>query len=140
MTDTEREDLGAMFARITRRLIAAEQPLLDRHGLSMWAYIALSQVVRAPAATQLELSKAIRYDKTRLIALLDDLERDGLLTRRPDPADRRARIVEITPEGRRRHAAVRAAIRAMEEEEVLAGLDADRRSALLDALAALDRR
>jgi DNA-binding MarR family transcriptional regulator len=139
MTDADRDDLGAMFARITRRLIAAERPLLARHGLSMWAYIALSQVVRAPAGTQLELARAIHYDKTRLIALLDELERDGLLTRRPDPADRRARVIEITAEGRRRHAAARASIRAM-EEDVLAGLDDDRRAALLEALAELSPR
>jgi DNA-binding MarR family transcriptional regulator len=138
MTDADRDDLGAMFARITRRLIAAERPLLARHGLSMWGYIALSQVVRAPAGTQLELARAIRYDKTRLIALLDELERDGLVTRRPDPADRRARTIEITAEGRRRHAAARASIREM-EEDVLAGLDDDRRAALLEALAVLSR-
>ena len=138
MTDAERDDLGAMFARITQRLIAAERPLLARHGLSMWGYIALSQVVRAPAATQLELAQAIRYDKTRLIALLDELEHDGLVTRRPDPADRRARTIEITTEGRRRHAAAQAAIREM-EDDLLAGLDDDRRAALLDALAVLSR-
>jgi DNA-binding MarR family transcriptional regulator len=138
MTDADRDDLGAMFARITRRLIAAERPLLARHGLSMWGYIALSQVVRAPAGTQLELARAIRYDKTRLIALLDELERDGLVIRRPDPADRRARTIEITAEGRRRHAAARASIREM-EEDVLAGLDDDRRAALLEALAVLSR-
>jgi DNA-binding MarR family transcriptional regulator len=138
MTDAERDDLGAMFARITQRLIAAERPLLARHGLSMWGYIALSRVVRAPAGTQLELAQAIHYDKTRLIALLDELEHDGLVTRRPDPSDRRARTIEITAEGRRRHAAARASIREM-EDDVLAGLDDDRRAALLEALAVLSR-
>src|SRR4051794_28651834 len=114
MTD-ERDDLGAMFARVTRRLIAAERPLLERHGLSMWAYIALSHVARSPAGTQLELAQAIGYDKTRLIGLLDGLERDGLVDRRPDPADRRARTVAITAAGRARHRAAVADIRGMEE-------------------------
>lgn len=111
----EREDLGALFARITRRLIEAERPLLDAHGLSMWAYIVLSHLARRPAGTQLALAEAIGYDKTRLIGLLDELESDGLIARKPDPADRRARTVTLTPAGKARHAAAQADVRAMED-------------------------
>jgi DNA-binding MarR family transcriptional regulator len=110
----QRHDLGAMFARITARLIAAERPILARHGLSMWAYIALSELARQPADTQLALATAIRYDKTRLVTLLDELEHEGLLTREPDPADRRGRIVALTEVGVTRLAATRADIRTME--------------------------
>lgn len=132
----EREDLGAQFARITRRLIAAERPLLAARGLSMWAYIVLSHLARQPAGTQLALAEAIRYDKTRLIGLLDELERDGLITRKPDPADRRARTVDLTAAGRRRHAAARADVRAM-EDEFLGDLGAAERDGFLLALARL---
>ena len=130
------EDLGALFARMTRRLIDAERPLLAEHGLSMWAYIALSQLADRPAGTQLALATAMSYDKTRLIALLDDLERGGLVTRTPDPADRRARIVELTAAGRKRHAAARADIRAM-EDELLGDLSATQRTLLRQTLAEL---
>ena len=85
----DEEDLGALFARVTRRLIDAERPLLAELGLSMWGYIALSHLAHAPAETQLALAQAISYDKTRLIGLLDELAADGLITRTPDPADRR---------------------------------------------------
>ena len=112
----EQEDLGALFARITRRLIDAERPLLEAHGLSMWAYIALSHLARQPAGSQLALAEAIRYDKTRLIGLLDELEHDGLITRTADPSDRRARIVTLTEAGEARYAAARDDIRAMEDE------------------------
>src|SRR3954447_19083458 len=117
-----REDLGAQFARVTRRLIEAERPLLDAHGLTMWGYAALTHLARGPAETQLALAAAIGHDKTRLIAVLDALERDGLITREPDPSDRRARLVRITDLGLERHAAAVADIRAM-EDELLAGLD-----------------
>jgi DNA-binding MarR family transcriptional regulator len=132
----DREDLGALFARITRRLIDAERPLLDAHGLSMWGYIALSHLAREPAGTQLELAQAIRYDKTRLIGLLDELEREGLVTRTPDPADRRARIVALTAAGKRRHAAARKDIRAM-EEDLLGAVPPRDRERLLRVLAQL---
>jgi len=129
----DRQDLGALFTVISRRLIDAEKPLLDRHGLTMWEYIALSRVAAAPASTQLALAREIGYDKTRLIALLDALEGDGLIERSPDPTDRRAHVVRITPKGTRRHAAAVGDIRAM-EEDVLSVLSATERRALLAAL------
>jgi DNA-binding MarR family transcriptional regulator len=110
-----REDLGALFARVTRRLIDLERPLLDAHGLSMWGYATLSRLARGPAETQLALAQAIGHDKTRLIRVLDALEADGLIARTPDPKDRRARLVRITEAGAERHAAVVAEIRAMED-------------------------
>jgi DNA-binding MarR family transcriptional regulator len=126
----EREDLGALFARIARRLVDAERPLLADHGLSMWGYIALSHLADRPAGTQLALAQAIGYDKTRLIALLDDLERDGLISREPDPADRRAHTVRLTAAGEARHAAVRVDVRAMEEDLLGSLSPAERRSLL----------
>lgn len=112
----EHEDLGALFAQITRRLIDAERPLLAARGLSMWDYIVLSELARRPAGTQLALAEAIGYDKTRLIGLLDELEHKGLITREPDPADRRVRTVQLTPDGEARHAAARHDIHTMEDE------------------------
>jgi DNA-binding MarR family transcriptional regulator len=132
----DEEDLGALFARITRRLIDAERPLLAELGLSMWGYIALSHLAHAPAETQLALAQAISYDKTRLIGLLDELEADGLITRTPDPADRRARIISLTAAGTQRHGAARRAIREM-EDDVLAGVSAPERTRLRRTLARL---
>src|SRR3954447_14100641 len=100
---TVREDLGALFTRVSRRLIAAERPLLAAHGLSMWGYVVLNHLAGGPAPTQLALAAAIGHDKTRLIGLLDELERAGLLTRAPHPADRRARTVHLTERGRLTH-------------------------------------
>jgi DNA-binding MarR family transcriptional regulator len=132
----DEEDLGALFARITRRLIDAERPLLAELGLSMWGYIALSHLAHAPAETQLALAQAISYDKTRLIGLLDELEANGLITRTPDPADRRARIISLTAAGTKRRAAARRAIRKM-EDGVLADLSAAERTRLRRTLTRL---
>lgn len=122
-----------MFARITQRLITAERPILARHGLAMWPYLALSELARHPADTQLALAKAIGYDKTRLVTLLDALEHDGLLTREPDPADRRGRIVALTDVGARRLAATRTDIRRM-ETAMLRELSATERRTLMTVL------
>jgi DNA-binding MarR family transcriptional regulator len=132
-----REDLGALFARITRRLIELERPILDAHGLTMWGYVALNRLATEPPSTQVALAAAIGHDKTRLIGVLDALERDGLITREPDPTDRRAKLVRISDAGAARHAAVVARIRAM-EDDLLDDLPADQRAALITALYTLN--
>jgi DNA-binding MarR family transcriptional regulator len=118
---SSREDLGSQFARITRRLIALERPLLDEHAVTMWEYAVLLRLRAAPAETQLELAQAIHYDKTRLIALLDGLEQRGLIDREHAPSDRRARTVRLTREGRTKVAAVQRDIHRMEDRLMTAG-------------------
>ncbi|MBE8522684.1 MarR family transcriptional regulator [Amycolatopsis sp. H6(2020)] len=132
----EDDDLGALCAGAGRSLAEAERPVLERHGLSMWQYVVLSALSAGAAPSQLVLAQQIRYDKTRLIGLLDALEAEGLVVREPDPADRRARVVRLTREGIGRHAAVRAAIREVEERK-LAGLAPETRRLLRSALAHL---
>lgn len=129
----EREDLGALLARAMRRIMEAERPLLEAHGVSMWAYVALTLLARGPAPTQLALAEAMGYDKTRLIKILDGLETDGYITRAPDPSDRRARVIELTAKGRTKFAAIQEDVHAM-EDELLSVLSAAERRALRTAL------
>ncbi|ANY07716.1 MarR family winged helix-turn-helix transcriptional regulator [Pseudonocardia sp. HH130630-07] len=112
--DSARPDLAAMLVPLGRELMALERPILDEHGLSMWAYSVLSRLDDEPLRTQAALAAAIHADKTRIIPVLDDLEHRGLLTRSPDPADRRARLLALTPEGRRLRDTVRTAVRGAE--------------------------
>ncbi|GLY34281.1 MarR family transcriptional regulator [Amycolatopsis sp. NBRC 101858] len=130
------EDLGALCAGAARVLAEAERPVLEEHGLSMWQYVVLSALSPGAAPSQLVLAQQIHYDKTRLIALLDGLVAEGLVSRSPDPSDRRARVVRLTPLGVGRHAAVRDAIRVV-EEELLAGMTTEERRVLRAGLAHL---
>lgn len=107
--------------RLARRMAQLELPILERHDLSMWEYVVMSRLVGESAPTQAELARRSGRDQTRLIRHLDRLESAGLLTRRPDPHDRRHRIVEMTTEGRTRFRSCRRAIRQM-EASLLAGL------------------
>ena len=134
----ERADLGAMVVRLGRRLIAMEEPILARHEITMWAYIVLSALRDRPMRTQAALAAGIGADKTRLIPVLDDLQRRDLLLREPDPADRRVRLLSLTPAGRRLQQAVRADIRVA-EEHLLADLAKDDRAGFLTALEVLHR-
>lgn len=119
-----------MLYPLARALIAAESPVLARHGISMWGYVVLNALEDSPARTQAALAQAIGADKTRIIAILDELQRAGLISREPDPADRRVRLLAITPAGRQVRAAAQAAIQA-NEDRILARLSPADRQAFL---------
>src|ERR1700691_579808 len=100
MRKATRPDLAEMLVDLARKTVAAEQPVLAAHGLSMWGYIVLSALDRSPIRTQAALAEAIGADKTRIIPTLDELQERRYIERIPDPADRRARLLAITESGR----------------------------------------
>lgn len=118
---------------LVRELIAAEIPVLEAHGLSMWGYIVLSALGRSPVRTQAALAEAIGADKTRIISTLDDLQERGYIERRPDPDDRRVRLLALTEAGRATRDAVQQEIQRG-EERWLGKLSADDRRVFLRVL------
>ncbi len=60
----------------------------------------LFQVAAAEGQPQLTLARALKIPPSRVVALVDDLERRRLLRRRADPTDRRVRTLHLTPQGR----------------------------------------
>ena len=122
-----------MLAPLIRELIAAEEPVLARHGLTMWGYAVLSALDRHAFRTQAALAEAINADKTRIIRTLDELQDDGYLERRPDPDDRRVRLLAITEAGRKVKDAVQSQIQ-QGEERWLGELSAEERRVFLRAL------
>jgi DNA-binding MarR family transcriptional regulator len=89
--------------------------------------------------TQLELSRMVCVDKTTLISVLDRLEQHELIVRTVDPSDRRVRIPQITPAGRRMYAKFSTA-RDAAEARALDGIDPQRRTELLSLLAQIADR
>ena len=128
-----------MLAPLIREMISAEEPVLEAHGLTMWGYVVLSALDRSSMRTQAALAAAIGADKTRIIRTLDDLQDDGYIERRPDPDDRRVRLLAITDAGRRVKDAVQGEIQSG-EERWLGELSADERRTFLRVLERLTRR
>jgi len=79
--------------------------------------------------SQQELGRALRIHASNLVALIDQLESDGLLIRRRDPEDRRRYLLELTDDGIRRLADAERAAQAA-EAEMLAPLTAPERERL----------
>jgi DNA-binding MarR family transcriptional regulator len=129
----ERPDLAAMAVPLARSLLAMEAPILAASELSMWGYVVLNRLCEQSYRGQNLLADAIKADRTRIIDTLDDLQQRGLISRDPDPADRRTRILAVTPAGRRLRDRVRRAIRR-EEDRLLADLPAGDRATFLRVL------
>jgi DNA-binding MarR family transcriptional regulator len=83
--------------------------------------------------SQRQLSARLGVHRNVMVSLIDTLEEQGLVERRPHPADRRAFAVSLTDKARDLLPALEAQSRAM-EEEVTATLTADERGALLAIL------
>lgn len=95
-----------LLHRAAQRMHVITGEQAEKHGLHLRDHIVLSALHKGPGLTQTELGKSLGLDKTTLMSQLDGLERAGLLLRRPDPRDRRARIPEITPAGEELRATV----------------------------------
>jgi MarR family transcriptional regulator, transcriptional regulator for hemolysin len=132
-------DLAALMAPLARALVRAEEPVLAANGLTMWAYAVLLALTAQPARSQATLATQIGADKTRLIPILDDLQKRGLIERHPDPADRRSHLLAATPEGRRISQKTQQEIQ-QQEDELLAALPPEDRAALFRALHVLSAR
>jgi DNA-binding MarR family transcriptional regulator len=72
---------------------------MAQHGLKPGHGHVLMVLQAEGAVGQQWLAETLGVDKSVIVALLNDLERDGLAERRRDPADRRRHIVEISPRG-----------------------------------------
>ena len=118
-------------AAVEERLEAAVRPLsLAKLGV-------LRPLAEANQSLPLsELASAQHCVRSNITQLMDRLEKDGLVRRRADPADRRSVLATLTPAGERAYAK---AMRALVEEQraIASALDAGDAAGLRSALKAL---
>ncbi|HKA91147.1 MAG TPA: MarR family winged helix-turn-helix transcriptional regulator [Haliangiales bacterium] len=126
------EETGFLLQRAHRRLRAALNEALRPLDLQIAHVAVLGLLAARGDLSQRQLIDVMDADKSSMVYLIDELERQGLAERRPDPRDRRAHAVRLTDAGRTRLVEAGRIVRAV-EEEVLAPLSA-RERALLDDL------
>jgi DNA-binding MarR family transcriptional regulator len=107
---------------------------LAAHGLKPGHGHVLMLLSDEGATSQQALGESLGVDPSVLVAVLNDLERDGLAERRRDPADRRRHIVEISAHGTKLVAEIHGAISTV-EAELFADLDAAELTTLQGLLA-----
>ncbi|MFI1586290.1 MarR family winged helix-turn-helix transcriptional regulator [Embleya sp. NPDC020630] len=71
-------------------------------GMPMLHHLVLIAVREYGPVAQAELARAVAIDPKDMVAILNSLQADGLVTRTPDPHDRRKNAIAATPAGERR--------------------------------------
>ncbi|WP_207478002.1 MarR family winged helix-turn-helix transcriptional regulator [Arenibaculum pallidiluteum] len=120
-------------ARLMRRRF--DQKARDL-GLTRAQWQLLARLARNEGANQSSLADLLDVEPITLCRLVDRMEEGGWVSRRPDPADRRARLLFMTDKAR----PVLARMRALAEEvhaEGLEGLDPGVRAIMAEGLARL---
>jgi DNA-binding MarR family transcriptional regulator len=131
----QHSEVNWLLNRAAHQLREAMDVEASVHGITIRAQIVLTALVQQERTTggkpvsQLALGAALGVDKTTMTAMLDKLERQGLVVRTPDPNDRRARIPVITETGRELQAKVYTQLRTV-EDRMLTELNADERDQL----------
>jgi len=112
-TRVDRADHGAirLWLRMlaTNRLVETRtrRLLQERYATTLPRFDLMAQLERAPKGLKMgELSKRMMVTGGNVTGITDMLEKEGLVERVADPADRRARLVRLTGAGRRAFAAM----------------------------------
>src|SRR5882757_1868605 len=101
MPQAKHIDFGFRVARIARRLRQTIDAELRAFGLTEATWRPLAYVGRlGDGVRQKELATALAIESPSLVRLLDSLERRGLIERREEESDRRARGIYLTRSGR----------------------------------------
>ncbi|MCW2651015.1 MAG: hypothetical protein JWR32_1991 [Mycobacterium sp.] len=98
-------------------------------GLRPRHLIALKLLSEQRSASQQGLTDALQLDPSNVVALLNELEERGLITRRRDPTDRRRHIVELSSAGRDELACAQTRLSRV-EDDLLGALSARERGTL----------
>jgi MarR family transcriptional regulator, transcriptional regulator for hemolysin len=128
-------DLSYLLAHASHVLATQMAAAMAEIGLTPRGYCVLFHALQAER-TQIELAEISDLDKTTMVVTVDDLERAGLAERRPSSADRRARIIAVTPAGERA-VAQGTAVADRVHRDVFDALPAEQGVVLADALTRL---
>lgn len=96
---SKQEQVLQLFKGLTNQI----NPKFERcTGISASRYELLSQLYNTDEINQSTLQKAVNIDGAAITRHLKQLEADGMVVRRRNPADNRVIFVSLTPEGRKR--------------------------------------
>jgi DNA-binding MarR family transcriptional regulator len=144
--ERERPDLGfaamGTIGRLGRTMAlvgASVEEVFAAHGLTVADFDVLAALRRAGEPHELrptDISRQLMLSPAGMTSRLDRLDAAGLVTRSPDPGDRRSWLIRLTAEGRQ---IVDAAVadHVANEERLLSPLTKAQRTALDDALRTL---
>lgn len=133
MSFSRATSLGYLVNHAARLLERALAEQIVPHGAWTGYFPVLLALWEEDGRTQAELVRLVDVEQPALANTLRRLERDGLVDRTPDPADRRAARIHLTARGRTLEATLTKQARRV-NERALRGLHAATRATLLTGL------
>jgi MarR family transcriptional regulator for hemolysin len=96
-----RSAFGPLLSQSVRLWRRAVDRRLQPYGLTEATWLPLIRLSRMPEAVrQKELAAAMNLDSSAVVRLLDSLQAAGLVERREENGDRRAKTIVLTADGR----------------------------------------
>jgi DNA-binding MarR family transcriptional regulator len=122
-------DLCKLIHRFAHRMDVQARRVADSLGMTASQVIALREL--SEPITSRELAERMSCEPSNVTFVLDKLEQQALVERRPHPTDRRARQLMLTAAGKRRRAMV---VKRLGDGSPVDGLTIAQQEALRDLL------
>lgn len=126
------EMAGHLIRRLQQQSTQVFQAQTQAAGLDLTSvqFAALDAIAQQPGIDQASLAATISFDRATIGGVIDRLESKGLVQREVSAQDRRARRLQLTPEGKQLLAASRPVVETL-QAEILAPLLRAERAAFL---------
>jgi DNA-binding MarR family transcriptional regulator len=98
-TEPATVDFGQALSSLLRTYLDGVRGAVEQLPGGPRGYQVMSVANGDACSNQATIAERLGLDRTVMTYLVDDLEKAGLVERRPDPADRRARQVVLTAKG-----------------------------------------
>jgi MarR family transcriptional regulator, transcriptional regulator for hemolysin len=100
MPHRNNRELAFSINDVARLLRTYADQAAARYGMTRAKWAVLARLDRFEGLKQAELAEMLDLQPISLTRLLDGLAENGLIERRPDPEDRRAKRLYLTPDAR----------------------------------------
>jgi DNA-binding MarR family transcriptional regulator len=124
---------GHLIRRAHQVSIALFSEELARFDVTAVQFAMLNVLMDSPGIDQVTLAQRVAFDAATSGAVIARLEAKAWVRREFDPADRRRRLLWLTPEGRKAAARMKSAAERV-QERLLEPLSAQEQTQLLDLL------
>jgi MarR family transcriptional regulator for hemolysin len=94
--DDRLRNFGFLLKELTRRYVQRFEVRAREISLNLAQCKVLARLEKNEGVSQARLAELAEVDAMTMVRILDRMEADELLERRPDPADRRARCLYLT--------------------------------------------
>src|ERR1700749_4779685 len=98
--EDRRRNFGFLLKEVSRRYVNRFEVRAAEIPLNLAQAKALVRLEKNEGVSQARLAELTDVDAMTMVRILDRMESEGLLERRPDPADRRARCLYLTAKAR----------------------------------------